>query len=78
MTNPRRISIFGVTGSIGENTVDLLQRTQGYQVVALSGGRNVARLAQLARDLRAEVAVVADIALLPDLRAALSGSAARA
>ena len=74
MTNPRRISIFGVTGSIGENTVDLLLRTQGYQVVALSGGRNVARLAQLARDLRAEVAVVADVTLLPDLRAALSGS----
>ena len=70
----RRISIFGVTGSIGENTVDLLRRAQGYQVVALSGGRNVARLAQLARELRAEVAVVADVALLPDLRAALSGS----
>lgn len=78
MTNPRRISIFGVTGSIGENTVDLLQRTQGYQVVALSGGRNVARLAQLARDLQAEVAVVADIALLPDLRAALAGSEVQA
>ncbi|MEI6798784.1 MAG: 1-deoxy-D-xylulose-5-phosphate reductoisomerase [Pseudomonadota bacterium] len=74
MTNPRRISIFGVTGSIGESTVDLVQRTQGYQVVALSGGRNVARLAELARSLRAEVAVVADETLLPDLRAALAGS----
>jgi len=74
MTNPRRISIFGVTGSIGESTVDLVQRTQGHQVVALSGGRNVARLAELARSLRAEVAVVADEALLPDLRAALAGS----
>ena len=74
----RRISIFGVTGSIGENTVDLLRRAQGYQVVALSGGRNVARLAQLARELRAEVAVVADVALLPDLRAALSGSGVEA
>jgi 1-deoxy-D-xylulose-5-phosphate reductoisomerase len=78
MTKPRRISIFGVTGSIGESTVDLLQRTQGYQVVALSGGRNVARLAELARTLRAEVAVVADAALLPDLRAALAGSGVQA
>ncbi len=78
MTGPRRISIFGVTGSIGESTVDLLQRTQGYQVVALSGGRNVARLAELARTLRAEVAVVADAALLPDLRAALAGSGVEA
>ena len=78
MTKPRRISIFGVTGSIGESTVDLLQRTQGYQVVALSGGRNVVRLAELARTLRAEVAVVADAALLPDLRAALAGSGVEA
>ena len=78
MTQPRRISIFGVTGSIGESTVDLLQRTQGYQVVALSGGRNVVRLADLARTLRAEVAVVADAALLPDLRAALAGSGVEA
>lgn len=78
MTNPRRISIFGATGSIGESTVDLLARTQGYQVVALSGGRNVARLAQLARDLGAEIAVVAEDALLPDLRAALAGSGVEA
>ena len=78
MTKPRRISIFGVTGSIGESTVDLLQRTQGYQVVALSGGRNVVRLAELARTLRAEVAVVADAALLSDLRAALAGSGVEA
>jgi len=78
MTKPRLISIFGVTGSIGESTVDLLQRTQGYQVVALSGGRNVVRLAELARTLRAEVAVVADAALLPDLRAALAGSGVEA
>ena len=78
MTQPRRMSIFGVTGSIGESTVDLLQRTQGYQVVALSGGRNVRRLAELARTLRAEVAVVADAALLPDLRAALAGSGVEA
>ena len=78
MTKPRRISIFGVTGSIGESTVDLLQRTQGYQVVALSGGRNVVRLAELARTLRAEVAVVADAALLPNLRAALAGSGVEA
>jgi len=78
MTQPRRMSIFGVTGSIGESTVDLLQRTQGYQVVALSGGRNVVRLAELARTLRAEVAVVADAALLPDLRAALAGSGVEA
>ena len=73
----RRISVFGATGSIGENTFDLLIRQGGpeaYHIVALTGGRNVARLAQMARALRAEVAVCAEEALLPELRAALAGS----
>ncbi len=55
----RRISIFGSTGSVGENTVDLLLRqpAETRQVVALTGGRNVARLAEQARALNAEMAV---------------------
>ena len=56
----RRVSIFGSTGSIGENTVDLIERApEAYQVVALTGGRNIARLAAQAISLRAEVAVTA-------------------
>lgn len=73
----RRISVLGATGSIGESTFDLLSRTE-VQVVALTGGRNVARLAEMARALKAEVAVIADPALLPDLRAALAGTATEA
>ena len=52
----RRVSVLGATGSIGESTFDLL-RHGGTHVVALTGGRNVARLAEMARALRAEVAV---------------------
>ena len=77
----RRISIFGATGSIGENTFDLVMRQGGadrYHTVALSGGRNVARLADMARQLRADVAVIADAGLLGDLRAALAGSGTQA
>ena len=71
----RRISIFGATGSIGENTVDLIRRDpDAYDVVALSGGRNVARLAEQARALRAEIAVTAFPEHLPALRDALAGS----
>ncbi|MBI1492325.1 1-deoxy-D-xylulose-5-phosphate reductoisomerase [Halocynthiibacter styelae] len=71
----RRISIFGVTGSIGQSTVDLIKRDQDtYDVIALSGGRNIAQLAQDAIDLKAEIAVTAFEELLPDLRAALKGS----
>ena len=71
----RRVSIFGATGSIGQNTIDLIKRAPNeYQVVALSGAQNIARLARDAKDLRAEVAITADPARLDDLRAALSGS----
>jgi 1-deoxy-D-xylulose-5-phosphate reductoisomerase len=54
----RRISVFGATGSIGENTLDLL--TPGsVQVVALTGGRQVDRLAAQARRFDADIAVTA-------------------
>ena len=73
----RRVSVFGSTGSIGVNTLDLLTRQGGaaaYQVVALTGGRNVDLLASQARGLRAEVAVTAYEDCLPALRDALHGS----
>jgi len=71
----RSISIFGATGSVGENTCDLIARVpDDYRVVALTGGRNVARLAQLARSLGAQVAVTAFDDCLPALRAALAGT----
>ncbi len=73
----RSISIFGATGSIGESTYDLILRAGGaeaFRTVALTGGRNVARLAEMARTLRADVAVCADEQSLPALRDALAGS----
>lgn len=75
----RRISIFGATGSVGANGVDLIRRDpDAYHTVALTGGRNIARLAQMARDLRAEIAVTAHEDALDDLRAALAGSGVEA
>jgi 1-deoxy-D-xylulose-5-phosphate reductoisomerase len=73
----RRISIFGATGSIGENTFDLVMRAGGpeaFRTVALTGGRNTARLAGMAVSLRAEVAVTAHAGCLADLRDRLSGT----
>lgn len=73
----RSISIFGATGSVGESTFDLIRRAGGaraFRTVALTGGRNAARLAEMARELRAEVAVCADESCLPALRDALAGT----
>jgi 1-deoxy-D-xylulose-5-phosphate reductoisomerase len=75
----RSVSIFGATGSIGQNTVDLIARDPGaYSVVALTGGANIAQLAEDAKRLKAEVAVTAYDDRLDDLRAALTGSGVEA
>ena len=71
----RRVSIFGATGSIGQNTIDLIARNpDAYDVVALTGACNIAQLAQDAIRLKAQVAVTADETLLQPLRDALAGS----
>lgn len=71
----RSVTIFGSTGSIGENTVDLISRDlDAYDVVALSGGRNVARLAEQAIALKAEVAITAFDECYDALKEALAGT----
>ncbi|SLN15479.1 1-deoxy-D-xylulose-5-phosphate reductoisomerase [Roseisalinus antarcticus] len=71
----RRVSIFGATGSIGRNTIDLIDRDpDAYDVVALTGGRNIDQLARDARRLRADLAVTCHPELHDDLREALAGS----
>ncbi|MFU8777775.1 MAG: 1-deoxy-D-xylulose-5-phosphate reductoisomerase, partial [Roseovarius sp.] len=71
----KRISILGATGSVGQNTIDLIRRAPGsYQVVALTGGHHIDQLARDAIELGAEVAVTAHDDLLVSLREALRGS----
>ena len=71
----RRVSIFGSTGSIGCNTVDLIERNQSdYEVVALSGGRNISKLAAQAKSLNAKIAVTAYDDGFDELKDALSDS----
>ena len=69
----RRISVFGATGSIGENTLDLL--TPGsVHIVALTGGRQVDRLAAQARRFDADIAVTAHPECYGALKEALAGT----
>ncbi|MFG6591229.1 1-deoxy-D-xylulose-5-phosphate reductoisomerase [Sulfitobacter sp. 1A12157] len=76
---PRKISILGATGSIGQNTIDLIRRApDAYEVAALTGAGNITQLAADAIALKAEVAVTAREDLLEELRDALSGSGVEA
>lgn len=71
----RTVTILGATGSIGQSTLDLIEREpERFQVVALTAHRDVAGLSTAARRTRARRAVVADAALLPELRHALAGT----
>ncbi len=71
----RRISVFGATGSVGQNALDLVARDPAsYDVVALTGGRNVARLAQDARALKADLAVTCYPECYNELKALLAGT----
>ncbi|MFK7744011.1 MAG: 1-deoxy-D-xylulose-5-phosphate reductoisomerase [Roseobacter sp.] len=71
----RRVSIFGATGSIGQNTIDLIDRApQDYDVIAVTGAGNIDLLARDAKRLNAKVAVTAHEHLLDELRHKLDGS----
>jgi 1-deoxy-D-xylulose-5-phosphate reductoisomerase len=75
----KTVTIMGCTGSIGTQTIDLLMaHPDRYQTHALIAGSNVQRLAEQALALRPAIAVIADHAQLPALRAALAGTAIRA
>lgn len=73
----RRVSVLGSTGSVGCSTLDLMAQaeaagTGSFEVEVLTGGGNVARLAEQARRWRPKEVVVADVNRLNDLRAALA------
>lgn len=81
MTDRKQISIFGSTGSIGVNTVDILLRSGGrnkFHVKVLSGGNNVKLLAEQAIKLQAELVVTAFSNKLEELNSYLLGSGIQA
>ncbi len=72
---PRRVTILGSSGSIGCNTVALIERDpEAFQVVALTAHRRVSVLAEQARRLRPQRAVIGDETLYDDLKQALAGT----
>ena len=75
----RRVTVLGATGSVGSSTLDLMAQAEasgagGFEVEALTGGANIAKLAEQARRWKPRLAVTADPARLEELRAALAGT----
>ena len=75
----RCVTVLGSTGSVGTSTLDLMAQVEAsgagsFEVEALTGGANIARLAEQARRWRPRIAVTADPAKLTDLAEALAGT----
>jgi 1-deoxy-D-xylulose-5-phosphate reductoisomerase len=71
----RSVTILGSTGSIGRNTIDLLQRNPGaFTVEALTANRNPKLLAEQARAVGARFAAIGEPEHYPALRDALAGT----
>ena len=72
---PRKVTILGSTGSIGMSTLDLFEEAGlELEMVGLTAGRNVERLAKQALRWRPRIAVVEDETQLAELRDRLKGS----
>src|SRR5689334_7506813 len=72
---PRSDTILGSTGSVGTNTVDLIERQpQDFEVVAITANVNVAKLVEQCRTLKPQLAVIADPKRYMELKQALSGT----
>lgn len=75
----RRITLFGATGSVGQSAIDLIARDlDAYDVVALTGGRNITQLAKDAMALNADLAVTCYPEVYEDLKGLLAGSSVEA
>lgn len=74
-SEPRRLTILGATGSIGQSTADVVEAVPGrFSIEALAAGRDASALAAMARRLNARCAVIADESRYRELRDLLSGT----
>jgi 1-deoxy-D-xylulose-5-phosphate reductoisomerase len=73
----QNVCILGATGSIGESTLDVIERNADrFRVVALTAHRNVEKLADQCARFDARLAVIADPSLEKALQAALAARGA--
>ena len=71
----RRVTVLGSTGSVGCNTLDLIERNRDrYEIESLTAHSNIALLIEQARKFRPRQAVIADERHYGTLKEALSGT----
>jgi 1-deoxy-D-xylulose-5-phosphate reductoisomerase len=72
---PKRITILGATGSIGDSALDVVRMYAGeFEIVGLSAHRNVDKLAELVQEFRPKYVALSDKSALHDVDAKLNGA----
>ena len=71
------VSILGSTGSIGRQSLDVIENLKSVQVAALTAGTNVERMAQQCRRFHPQLAVMATEQAAMELKEALAGEQTR-
>ncbi|TCL72707.1 1-deoxy-D-xylulose-5-phosphate reductoisomerase [Rhizobium sp. BK251] len=74
---PRRLTILGSTGSIGQNTLDVIEQLGGreeFEIAAVTGNDNIELLARQAQACGARLAVTASENQYEALKSALAGT----
>lgn len=72
---PKKVSIFGSTGSVGCSTISLIkQKRAHFKVDTLTANTNVAELAKQAIDVEASLTVIADESLYEELKSLLANT----
>lgn len=72
-----RVSVLGSTGSIGQNTLDVIRHfsaNRDFEIVALTGMNNTGLLARQAIEFHAQIAVTANADQYRELKSALAGT----
>ena len=71
------VSILGSTGSIGRQSLDVIEKLKTVQVAALTAGTNIELMAQQCRQFRPQLAVMATEKAAKELKEALAEEAPR-
>ncbi len=64
----QRLVVLGSTGSVGKNTLDVIKRTKGFDIVGLSCFRNIELLSQQIKEFKPKFVCVAERGLAKRVR----------